>query len=480
MLKFNNINLPSYVKINDFRQSLIPSISQNTIKINGKPGLIDFGNEIAERKIEFDFTIQGASLSDLQDKIRSFSQWLYYEEDKQLIVLTESDKYYNAKVSQDSEITIDGTPYNTASGTIIFICSDPYVYGTTKNFSFNPTTTDPINFTNSGGTDVFPKIRMTFNENVCNFSLAADNEYLRFGTPLKIGETTTFNSRPVVMEEYFSTLSGWSSASSVDDGIITGEFSSNGSSISPSTWGTGTRWHGPALIKALNNSVQDFYLRCRFGNYATKIGQLGRVEVYLLDALNNVIGKIALRNGNPNAITPFLQVRLGSNYILQTYGSYQGVWRNFKDGFMDIERIGNKWRFYCAIYDTATQTDHTRLNFNYVDVDNQYMTQVARIQIHIGAFGTAYAPTSIYMTHLRVNEILEVPSPSTQNECIFHTGDVLEIDNEKGAIYLNGAPYYSSLDPGSRFIKFKTGSNGLSVSPVSISSGSVSFVERWL
>lgn len=474
--------MPNYATINDIRNSVLPQITQNTLKINGRPGLIDFGNEVGERTISIDFTLKAASLLLLQERIRDFAKWLYYDEPKNLSLSLNSNKYYSAKVTDQTDFTINKERYEGTT-TVTFVCYDPYYHGNEIYSSFN-SGTSTVSVTNTGGADAYPDINLTFTDNTSNLQIISDENFLLFGAQEIAGETTQIDTRPIRLDEDMSTLTGWTTAANIDFGTITGNFASNGSSISPKhtggLWGTGTDWHGPSIVKSLSAPVQDFTARMRFGNYANDIGQLGTVEMYFLDQNGTRIAKISLRNGNPNAITPYLQAYLGStnNYVLQTYGSYAGVWKNFKDGFLDVERIGNKWRFYCAIYDTTTQTEHTRFSYNYVDVNNSYMSKVAQIQIAIRAYSTAYGPESIYITHVRVNEIV-TPTVSTQNSYVFKSGDHLYIDNHNGGIYLNGTPFFSALDPGSNFIRFKPGTNNIRISPA-IASGSIFFSERWL
>lgn len=481
MIKFNNIELPNYATINDIRQTVLPQISQNTLKINGRPGLIDFGNEIGERTIVIDFTLKAASLLLLQEKIRDFAKWLYYEDEKTLSLSLESDKYYLAKATEQTDFTISKERYEGTT-TVTFVCYDPFYYGNTINSEFEAGTST-ITVNNTGSFDSYPDIRLNFTESTSNLQIISDDNFLLFGAKEQAGETSQIDTRPARLDEDMSTLTGWTTATNIDFGSITGALVSNGASVSPwysgGSWGTGSDWHGPSIVKALSSPAQDFVARMRFGNYANKVGQLGTVEMYLLDANGVRIGKISLRNGNPNAITPYLQFYLGSpsNYIVQTYGSYAGVWKNFSDGILEVERIGNKWRIYCAMYDSATQTEHTRYSFNYVDVNSTYMSKVAQIQIAIRAYSTAYGPDSIYITHVRVNEIIE--ASENENSFLFKSGDQLYIDNTNGEIYLNGTPFFYALDPGSNFIKFKPGANSLFISP-SVASGSVTFSERWL
>ena len=477
MFKFNEQNIPSYVFVNDIRQSILPSISQNTIKINGRAGLIDFGNELAERTIEIDIMIFGGTLPQLQSRIRELSKWLYQDEAKKLVLLTESDKYYYAKLSQDTDLSIEGIQRN-GMVTLIFICYDPFLYGEEKITDFSPTSIDPVQFTNNGSASTFPNIKLTLSSDVTNLNIISGDNALIFGQPDNAGSTQAVDTRPLIMHEDFSTLNGWVTSTAVLDGTITGEFISNGSSIRPQTWGTGSGWHGPAVTKSIGTQLEDFYIKMRLGNQATEIGQLGRVELYFLDVNGNRIGKIALRNGNPNAITPLAQFYLNDNLVTQTYGGTPGAWRGFDDGFLSITRIGNKWRFYVAMYDYTTRREHTRFIFDYVDENLTSTANLAQVEVHIGAYGTAYGPTNIFITDLKVHNV--VSASDSQTAYIFHEGDELEIDNFNGAIYLNGQPYYTSLEPTSDFITFNPGVNELAVSPAVITTGSVSYKERWL
>jgi predicted phage tail component-like protein len=477
-IKFNNVDIPAFVKVNDIKVSALPPVSQTTLKVNGRAGSYDFGNQLGEREIEVTVSVIADNPSDLKVKIRQFAKWLYHEDAKEFVILDEADKYYMAKFTGDSKLD---EILRVGQGTISFVCTNPYAYSNSEQtFAFNPTDEVPYGFVNNGGIETYPKMSFEFTQDTTNFSVMTDEQFLLFGQPANI-DATPKDTNPLVMNETFDSLTGWTSATNVDGGIVNGTFKTNGYSISLDNIGEGAEWHGASMVKGLpTEPLQDFKIRTRMGLKGDRVGQLGRVELYFLDINGNQIGKIALRNGNPKGITPYAQVRLGGDWILQTYGDYAGVWKGWYDGFMDVERKGNQWHFYYAIYDPKTGREHTRKNHYFVDVNNLYMNKVAQVQVHIGAHGTADPIDVMYIQHIKV---WDYQPTTTEDEVpyIFKVGDVLVIDNETGEILLNGQPYYEDLDPASKFIKLEKGANGITASPANITTnGEIKFRERWL
>lgn len=450
------------------------SIERELLEINGRKGAILASTTLGVRELRVPVLIECNNNQELHLLEEDLSEWLITDQPCPLIFHDEPDRVYYAVVSGELNFK---SLVTAGEGEITFICPDPHKYSAQeKIYPFPPTNEELFYVENLGGTETYPKITLEFTENIANFAIMKDEDFLMFGT----GDVdkVPMDPRPVILREDFSTLNGWTAASSVDEGTITGSFASNGSAIRPSIWGTGAGWHGPSLVKGLTKQLQNFHMRCRFGNRATRVGQLGRVEVYFLDVNGNKIGKIALRNGNPNAITPLAQGRVKNNYVVNTYGNYAGAWKNWNDGFMDVTRTGNKWRFYFAMYDFEEGREHTRYTFEWVDAKGTATEKLAQVQVHIGAHGTSPGPETIFITDLKVNEI--IGSGTGETPYLFMAGDVLEIDNNKGSIFLNGQPYYESLNPASRFIALEKGLNAITFHPLSFRNGELSYRERWL
>ena len=151
-----------------------------------------------------------------------------------------------------------------------------------------------------------------------------------------------------------------------------------------------------------------------------------------------------------------------------------------EDAFMDIARRGNEWNIYYCLYDPIKKVQHTRHFQQFIDVKYEHMTKLASLQIHLGQFSDVERIPYLYFQTLKLYD--ESPILA-ENEVpyIFKAGDELVVDSETGMITLNGDDFYHYLDPASKFVKFRKGMNGLSVSPSNVvTNGRVSFRERWL
>ena len=206
---------------------------------------------------------------------------------------------------------------------------------------------------------------------------------------------------------------------------------------------------------------------------------MGRIHIYFRDIQGNVVFFQELRDGNVNAISPYARAIVGSTQVEGTYGAYMGVWKDFRDGFMDCARRGNEFSFYWAIYDPVKKIQHTRHHKVWVDVNHHHMAKIASIQIHIGKFANAEYLQDAYIQTLKVYDESPVLQEN-QIPYIVKRGDILVVDNATGGIWLNGEEFFEYLDPMSKFIKFSKGMNGVSVSPAIVTNGRVEFRERWL
>lgn len=476
MIKFNGKDIPSFVIVQNINQSVLPSISQKTTKVNGRAGEIDFGNEIGARIIEVELTVVGSNLVDLRGKVRQLASWLYYEEAKELIFSEESDKYYLAKFTGDSDLE---EIVRIGQGSIQFYCSDPHAYSTNvKTVQLDTSLPEnPAIIDNLGGAMAFPKMSFTFTQATTDFTIISDDKFMRFGKPASVDKTPV-NAKPLVLNDAMSTLTGWTSATQIDNGTINGTFVSNGYSFKLGEQGEGSKWHGASMVKAFSKSVQDFELHSRIGLKSVNKNELGRVELYLLSENGTQLAKISLSDSNPNGRTPFAQVRIKNEYVLESYGAYAGVFADWNDGYMNIHRVGKKWSFYFSILEDGKE--HTRMYKEWYDGDGAYMDKVASVQIHIGNYGANPTIYQMYIGDIKVWERNAVTVGSTQTPYIFQAGDVLDIDSETDMILLNGMPYYETLDPSSQFITLSQGTNGIITSPNTVATGSLSFQERWL
>ncbi|MCD4839763.1 phage tail family protein [Neobacillus sedimentimangrovi] len=476
-IKFNNIPIPTFVKVNDIQVSALPPVSQKTMKVSGKAGSYDFGNEIGERRIEVAVSIIANSPSDLEDKTREFAEWLYYDEAKEFVILDEPDKYYMAKVTGESDIN---KVLKVGQGTITFICTDPYAYGYEKTFDLIPREGEEINFENTGGTTTYPTIRVVFSDPTTEFAIVSGDEYLKFGKPVDLENQTPKDNKPLILWDEMHSLTGWTAASSVDGGIIQGSFSTNGYAFSQAGADFGSNpngWHGAAAVKGLSKQIQDFTVQAMFGFVSGwDYGQVGRIEVYLLDVNGNKLGKLAVKDISLTSWSPTFEAFAGSNKNIAYVTKNNKLWNNMYTGSFSLTRIGNRWTANISTLENYKATSSA--SFDWVDVGNTVTGKLAQIQIHIGAYKDHKIQEVMNIQDIKVWEHVSLE----QNEVpyIFKAGDILEVNCETGMILKNNIPYYEDLDPSSRFIKFEKGSNGLKVAPMIIESGTVTYKERWL
>ena len=117
-------------------------------------------------------------------KVRDLAEWLYYEEEKKFIDLSEPNVYYMAKFTGDSTLS---EILHVGQGTLNFICNNPFAYNTVeRNYQFMPTENAPYGFENNGNTETYPRMEFEFTDNATEFSIVTNDEYLYFGKPLKL------------------------------------------------------------------------------------------------------------------------------------------------------------------------------------------------------------------------------------------------------------------------------------------------------
>src|SRR5690606_31273970 len=173
------------------------------------------------------------------------ADWLIHDEPKELIFKDEPDRVYYALV--DGELELDEI-FSTGRGEITFICPDPSKYGSEKVYQ---TDQDTFIIENEGTAPAKPVFELTVKEPV-TFAMISDGErYNMIGRPADV-ETEVIDERILVMNETGNTLDTWQEAPG-----STGRFRGSDNGIFVDSYGSGTGWHGPRLIKEID-PLEDF------------------------------------------------------------------------------------------------------------------------------------------------------------------------------------------------------------------------------
>lgn len=480
MIKFANKSLPSYVKVLDVKYSILPTIDSKTEKVYGRAGVYDYGIELGARKIEVDIMIIADNQHDVMSKARDFATYLFYKELQSLILLDEPDKEYMARVKGDTDLQ---ELYRTGQATIEFMCPSPYATSLNeKVINWSPVDYTPIQVTNNGSAETHAVIDMTLKEDSTSVAIITDENFVKVGNE-ELPDKPKVAIDPIVMNESMDTYTGWSTASQIDGGSITGALASNGSYLYQSSkdYGSGTGWHGGAGIKNLSRQLQDFMIQANINLSATKVNQTGRVEIYLLDINNVIIGKVALKDNATVGTFPKVEARVGAlnggHYFMSDYGNSKGYFANF-NGLMEIVREGKQWSAYFGM--TNDKGERIRIKKSWYDGGNIASTRkLAKIQVHIGTYGESEPVSTMYFSDLKVYEKSMNVDYVNQTPIIFKAGDVVTIDNAKAVVLKNGQPIFTELDPSSDFFSLERGVNGLIVSPPVVDV-TIRYKERWL
>lgn len=124
--EFNNIESKTHKLIcRSVKRILTPGMKSRSIELNGKSGIIDFGNnDYTAFTLVMHIAYVGESYIDLRSRTREIAAWLSTKNWQKLIINDESDKYYLARVI--SEIDLD-TFKRLGEADISFICQ-PFAY----------------------------------------------------------------------------------------------------------------------------------------------------------------------------------------------------------------------------------------------------------------------------------------------------------------------------------------------------------------
>lgn len=482
MIKFQNKALPKYVKVTDIKYSILPPIENQTEKVYGRAGSYDFGTELGEKVIEVELMIIADNQNDVLKKAREFSTWLYSKELQPLILLDEPDKQYMARVIGDTDVS---ELYRTGTATIKFLAPSPYAESIAESrIEWKPVDYSPITVTNVGSAETYPVVDMVMKKDSTSITLIKDDKFVKIGDDETVGKTNVPYD-PLVLNDPMDTYTGYGTGISVDGGIITGTLSSNGWAVQQANKDYGeyaSGWHGGAGVKTLSRQLTDFEVTAMIQHKSLKVNEVGRIEVYLMDANNVVLGKIALTDNAPHGNWSRFEARAGAlsggNLFINDFGAVKGVFSDFS-GMIKISRIGRQWSAYIGKVEEDGR-HHARLSKTWFDTNNLYSSKkLAKIQVHIGVNGANTPVSNLYLTDLKVHEKSTNIDYTTQTPVIFKAGDTVTIDNQKAIVLKNGQPIFTELDPSSEFFAFERGANGLILSPP-VADVSIRYKERWL
>ncbi|MDF2010190.1 distal tail protein Dit [Priestia megaterium] len=476
MITLNDVRIPEFIKVNNVGFSVLPPIENNLLAVRGKAGLYNFGQQVGQREFTVTYTLVAEKINGVMSASRELAEWLHHEEAVKLVFDDEPDKYY--LVLPDGETNINEI-LNIGQGEIKFVCTEPYAYGKEHEFEHSPTDSEPFYLQSKGSAEAHPQIELTMKKDVNAISVISDDGFVMIGEPAGV-EDAVKDANPVVLFDDMSTTNLWTTATSVEGGIITGELESNGYSfhVKNQDYGEGSAWHGASAIRSLPKQITDFHVQAKLGMTGDELKQVTRIDIMLLDANNECFGKLEFADKWNNQARQVFEARAGKltggHYFINEFS--ETAWHDFK-GIVHITRTGQKWTASIGKYEPSLKDYRSRTYAEWIDTKGIAKNKLAKIQINIATYGTNTPYKDAYVDDITVFERLTLKP--NEVPIIARKGDVLTIDNEKAIVLKNGEPFYEGLNPASDFFTFKQGMNGLSLSPP-VADISIKYKERWL
>lgn len=464
-----------------------PESSHDLIEIPKLNGARLISTKIRVRKVEISFLLETNSLKEL-DTLKHLVYDTFYDTKEYKIIRDISPNSYFYAM-QDGSYDVENISCSDGEFSLSLIMLDPYIYGQEFPYFFN--SSGILELINDGSVDMFPTYELNITKDTTFLSLIHGDSHISIGKPAETESEVTIE-RDLILYEKFDSMAGWNPGSSIQDGFVQmGSIYVKNGNFEPQSFGGNVdidyrKWRGPAYVKELSRSVQDFYLEMFMdmksykSTPAERAKELGRIAIWLLDINNQVIGKMFVED--PTEVTMMVKgvAKLGPEAATKTIMEYSNPAYNQFDGLITIQREGKWWYFQIGMYDSSTGRRHGRYNAKFYDSNDTYQTRVAKIQVGFMQFQN-YSFPSMLLDTLRFYE-LNGTGEVTQDEVqvIAQSGDKIEIETSTGQMFRNGEPWYKNLDPTSHFFPIKPGIQRIHLYPVDIGVAKARCTKRWL
>ncbi|MED1305604.1 phage tail family protein, partial [Bacillus pacificus] len=270
-------------------------LKRNFLSVPGYPGARLLNTQTEMRVLSIPVGIIVPDDGDLELLKEEIADWLITDEPVELIFDVEPNRTYLAVVDD----SFDPDEFVTLGmGTITFICPMPYKLGKVQTHPFVQSWSTEITsyFTNKGSVEALPIIEMTVKKpstflDVWFGKYPLERNYFRIGYPLTVEETTVQERERVLWDEMASPI-GWTPVTGqVEEMKGTGIFKSRGGyALYCEDYGQEKGFHGAIAKKSIpGGPLQDFEMETWVTLKSKSIGEMGRVEVLLLDDASNIV-----------------------------------------------------------------------------------------------------------------------------------------------------------------------------------------------
>lgn len=453
---YKGLPLPPYVTVLEVGRPVRAPITWESFSVSGLAGVIPSEKTEGPISIRIRVLVEGKNRDDYERNLENFSNWMEAETPEPLVFANNPLRTYFA-LPQGNFDPPDGVN-KFGKFSFDFFCPDPYKYAPEKTAPF---TNGVAVLDNKGSVPVGPVVVADVIKDVDYMDVFTDTAFMRIGEPAELGKTAV-KAETRLMDNGMDNMTGWTYGGlSVDGGTAAGTFVTDGNSINPKEFGTGTTWHGPAIKQAISGApLTDWRVEYKLAFNNVK-GKYGRVELYLLDDQGNHIGKLAIWS-REKVPTNTVEIRIGggSVYTFIVNDANNGRWNNFS-GILQLSKKGNVFEAYVAQIDGNGKHNYSK-SYRYVDTERKYSGNLSQIQLHAGVYNTL-TPIISQSTDVEIYRYNEIPK--TDPRIIALAGDKIELDFPNSAIYVNGKERKDLKDFAATFFKMPKGTNALLLEP---------------
>lgn len=449
-------------------------IRRELLNVDGADGVFLSSTETDTREISIPIKVKGTDIANLQKLKEDLAGWLVTNEVKVLTFDDEPDRIYYALI--DDTLDLDEIVHY-GKGIIKFICPDAYKYGPQKKVLFQSSGVFDVD----GSANAEPIIRVEMKDNATFVAVSdVDGNINMIGDTAPVG-ANTYSPKTVILNDSLNTTVGWGVGGfALDGGVITGKMDSDGDRFYASDYGSGSEWHGPALVKSLAEVLQDFEIEFTFYFHAPSAEEIGRIEIYGLDPSNKKIFRMTMRDNVIGSDVALPEGVIFDNNEQRKYVLVRNaadVWQNFY-GYMRISRVGRDIEFFLKKVDQTTGKTIDTKTRRYWDSTGLFQGQLASIGVHVGTYGTHKSVATCKASHVAVSKI---NNKQDGTPYIVKAGDVVEFNHVTNKITINNEDAMKEKAFIGEYFDLKKGRNAIAAEPASaIAATEVRWRDRWL
>ncbi|WP_242294787.1 distal tail protein Dit [Bacillus cereus group sp. BfR-BA-01381] len=465
-------------------------LKRDFLSVPGYPGARLLNTQTEMRVLSIPVGIIVPDGSDLEIIKEEIADWLITDQPTELTFDVEPNRTYLAVVDD----SFDPDEFVTLGiGTIKFICPMPYKLGKVQTHPFVQSWSTEITsyFTNKGSVEAPALIEMTVKKpstflDVWFGKYPLERNYFRIGYPLTVEETTVQERERVLWDEMASPI-GWTPVTGqVEEMKGTGSFKSrDGYALYCEDYGQEKGFHGAIAKKSIpGGPLQDFEMETWVTLKSKSIGEMGRVEVLLLDDASNIVARINMSDLYWDAEITKAYMRIGNagtpnsiRKLVDTSGAHPNTFNQFY-GRLRIARRGKEWTVYVARFRDGTETDDASIVERWIDETGNPMTnrKIAQVMIAVCKWDNNQPVDVMQIDDLKIWKINKVPSNT--KPYIFDAGDKVIIDTERSLVMINGKDAINIKDIFSEFPKIIRGDNRIDIMPPDVTA-TISYRERY-